>query len=313
MKSIMSNWWQNVKSWARRTNWEKVGTATTALGNLSMGTAMIGQTIRDMNHGCGCNSIWTKGGYFGSPYGGGCDVMSMMMGGTSPYLSMYGQNAATMQGYMIAQQFMQQQALQRAEQQAAYQQYQTKPAPKTDNPAASAIDTNQNTNAGDAFNTATDAMVKDGNIVKDKEYTIATDGAGNNTDTYINAVSELGKIYGAVMDTDKDGYVSLNEFTTMEMKKMTNASEAEKSKAKEMAKIAFDKINLNGDDKVDWKELAAVMATLDSETTSGRYELDGKISSQDYAKWSALMAQQNTNAFDKMLRKNYKDLGFGKK
>ena len=68
-----------------------------------------------------------------------------------------------------------------------------------------------------------------------------------------------------------------------------------------------NKIDQNGDGYADWKELAAVMATLDTDTSQQK-DKDGTIKSSDYAKWSALMSQNNTNEFDYKVRASYTQL-----
>ena len=90
----------------------------------------------------------------------------------------------------------------------------------------------------------------------------------------------------------------------------SDATASQKAQAKQMAQNAFFKLDQNGDNVVDWKELSAGIATFDT-SIDGKEQLDGKLDTNDYSKWSELMTSSQTNEFDKMVQKNYKHL-FGK-
>lgn len=295
-------------------------------------TAMTGIALKSMNSGCGGNSIWGfgcgnsfgYGGGYGISYGGGLCPGADPMGvtwmnsggcGTNPYATAMGQQAAYAWGASLYQQAAAQYAV--TAQQRALAQTQMQTLQKTDAEYAGNLDKDQSTEQGKAFDKATDEMVdKDGKIAKDKEFSIIdkyTDPKDKTkcADEYKEAVSNLGKSYAAEIDNsqgNKDGKVTLEEFVKHEMSKLpSDASETTKAKAKLVAQNAYNKIDQNGDGFADWKELAAVMATLDTDTGKEK-DKDGTIKSSDYAKWSALMAQNTANEFDKTVRASYTQL-----
>ncbi len=180
----------------------------------------------------------------------------------------------------------------------ATQQQQTQIS-KTNAGYAGDIDKNQSTEKGEKFDKAT----QDGKDVKISN--------NKSKEDYVNDISDLGKSYGALMDSNNDGKISLDEFTNKEMKSLSSdASASQKAQAKQMAQNAFFKLDQNGDNVVDWKELSAGIATFDT-SIDGKEQLDGKLDTNDYSKWSELMTSSQTNEFDKMVQKNYKHL-FGK-
>ncbi|CCY62716.1 unknown [Clostridium sp. CAG:967] len=296
-------------------------------------TAMTGIALKSMNSGCGGNSIWGFGcgggnigfaGGYGFGFGGGlcpgADPMGvtwMNSGGcsTNPYAAAMGQQAAYAWGASLYQQAAAQYAV--TAQQRALAQSQMQTLQKTKAEYAGNIEKDQSTEQGKAFDKATDEMVdKEGNVVKDKEFSIIdkyTDPEDKTKckDEYKEAVSNLAKSYAAEIDNsqgNKDGKVTLEEFVKHELSKLpSDASDATKSKAKLAAQNAYNKIDQNGDGYADWKELAAVMATLDTDTSQQK-DKDGTIKSSDYAKWSALMSQNNTNEFDYKVRASYTQL-----
>lgn len=306
---------------------QKFANMFTKLGAGLTQTAMTGIALKSMNNGCG-NSIWgCGGGYGGFSYGGYCGGINDPLGvtwmnggcGNNSYATAMGQQAAFAWGASLYDQAAAQYAIS-AQQKAQMQAAQT--LQKTKAEYAGNIGKDQSTEKGKAFDKVTDEMVdKKGNVVKDKEFTIIDkysdpDDKTKCADEYREAVSSLGKSYGAEIDTskgNKDGKVTLEEFVEHEISKLpSDASDTTKAKAKLTAQTAFGKIDQNGDGYADWKELAAVMATLDSDISAGdKKDLDGKIKSNDFAKWSSLMSQNQTNEFDYKVRANYTQL-FGK-
>ena len=230
-------------------------------------------------------------------------------------MNMYAQNNSY--GNMIAYQYglgmgLQAKA-QAAAQTAAYPQLQQ--LQKTNAQYAGDIDANQETESGKAFDQATDAMkdedkAKDYNII---DYT-EPDNKEKCAEEYRTAVSNLGKSYLANIDStgNSDRKVTAEEFVNYELGKLdANASDQHKTQAKQMALNAFNKIDQNGDGLADWKELAATIATFDTTTDSSQTQKaskDSTISVKDFSKWSTLLGQQGTNAFDTTVRNNYKQL-----
>ena len=151
-----------------------------------------------------------------------------------------------------------------------------------------------------------------GDIAKDQDTTLGTaldeamntaDGsykfAGITKDNYKEVLSNAGKSFGAVLDTNDDGYVSEDEFITSEL---NDLPDADKTSATNSAKIAFDKIDINGDKKLDWKELAANFAAFDY---CGSDKLDGNITNEQFKNMSRYLQTSGQNYFDNTIRQTY--------
>lgn len=301
---------------------QKFAKMFTKLGAGLTQTAMTGIALESMNNGCG-NSIWNcGGGYGGFSYGGYCGGINDPLGvtwmnggcGNNSYATAMGQQAAFLWGASLYDQAAAQYAIS-AQQKAQIQASQT--LQKTKAEYAGNIEKDQSTEKGKAFDKSTDEMIdKEGNVVKNKEFIIIDkysdpEDKTKCADEYREAVSNLGKSYGAEIDNsigNKDGKITLEEFVKHEVSKLpSDASETTKSKAKLIAQTVFGKIDQNGDGYADWKELAAVMATLDTDTAN-KTDKDGTVKSNDFAKWSNLMAQNQTNEFDYKVRAHYTQL-----
>ncbi len=296
-------------------------------------TAMTGIALKSMNSCCAHPSIFSGGCRgFGYGYGGigiGFGVTPQMMADPMGFSWLpnysnidYAQNAAY--GNMLAYQYGLNLAARSNAQIAANRatSMQQQQLQKTNADYAGDLEANQETDTGKAFDQATDAMSdKDGNPISGKEYTIIDSYSDPNdakkcADEYRKAVSDIGKSYAADIDTssgNSDRKVTVEEFTKYEMSKLSSdATEDTKKAAQFMAQTAFNKIDQNGDGYADWKELASAVATFDTDTESdAKQPLDGKISSNDFAKWSALLSQAGSNEFDINVRKSYTQL-FGK-
>ncbi len=304
---------------------QRLSQTLTQMGTGLTQTAMTGIALNSMNHCCSGQSIFGFGcGSFGYGMGMNCGIgitpqmMADPMGFTwlqNP-MNMYAQNNAY--GNMIAYQHGLEIGLQAkaqaAAQTAAYPQFQQ--LQKTNAQYAGDIDANQETESGRAFDKATDAM-KDNDKAKDfsilENYTDPNDNK-KCAEEYRTAVSNLGKSYLANIDStgNSDRKVTAEEFVNYELGKLdANASDQHKTQAKQMALNAFNKIDQNGDGLADWKELAATIATFDTTTDSNQTQKaskDSTINVKDFSKWSALLGQQGTNAFDTTVRNNYKQL-----
>lgn len=304
---------------------QRLSQTLTKMGAGLTQTAMTGIALNSMNHCCQSPSIFGFGCGGGFGYGLGMNygigipqqMLADPMGFTwlpNP-MNMYSQNNAY--GNMIAAQYGYSLGLQaRAEaaaQTAAMQRNQQ--LPKTNAEYAGDIDENQETESGKAFNNATNAMssnekAEDFNIIN--SYT-DPDNKVQCAQEYKAAVSNLAKSYAADMDSNgnKDKRVTAEEFVNYELAKLdSNATEEHKAQAKQMALNAFNKIDQNGDGLADWKELAATIATFDTNTdsTNENATKDGTISVKDFTKWSTLLGQQGANAFDTTVRNSYKQL-----
>ena len=298
-------------------NWSNFGNALSRLGAGLMQTGVTSYALR------ASTNPWNNTSIFGF---GGCGMMGGMM---SPYSNPLGVNpysgfSTQMQnpyGNALAYQwgtnlFNLAKANSVSYPQMLQSSNTNNTTKKTDNEYAGDIDSNQDTTQGKAFNKATSEMVDaDGEVVKDKSFTISqsSDGEG-----YTKDLSNLSKSYLADIDKsvgNGDGEITADEYINYEIKNSlpSNADAQQKSDAMKLGQISFSKLDQNGDNKLDWKEMAASFATFDSDSTGkSKKDLDGKITSEDFATWSEYLVNQNSNVFDTNVRKNYTQL-FDKK
>ena len=104
---------------------------------------------------------------------------------------------------------------------------------------------------------------------------------------------------------DGNGQVTQEEFVEHSLRDLSSEATSDKKQtAKLLAQIAFNRIDQNGDGKLDYKELGAVFATLDSDNK----ERDGVITSEEFEKNSEGLHESSNTNFEKLLRKNYNDL-----
>ncbi len=181
------------------------------------------------------------------------------------------------------------------------------------NEYAGDLDLNQETNAGQAFDEATNKLGENDS----ESYTIIDefsdpDNAEKCADEYKSSVSSIAKSYAAFIDKisgNCDGKVTAKEFVKHEISKLpSDTGSLEKSQAISMAQNAFKKIDINGDGYADWKELSATIAAFDTSTANQSDSLNAQINAEDYKKWSALLAQSVPNQFDVTIRKTYTQL-----
>lgn len=304
---------------------QRLSQSLTQIGKGLTGTAMTGIALKSMT-GCCSQSIFPMGraGYScGVRMGYGIGITPQMMADPMGFSWLpnpacgYAQNNAY--GNMLAYQYglnlAAQSNAQIASNMASLQQQQQ--LQKTNTKYAGDLDKDQETKTGKAFDNATDKMAenKDSRFNILDKYTNPKDEK-KCADEYRAAVSNVAKSYAAEIDNtsgNKDRKVTVEEFVKHEMSKLDkDASDENKAAAKAMAQTAFDKIDINGDGYADWKELAATVATFDTDNETNDKPLDATITSDEYKKWSALMSQQGTNEFDTTIRKTYTQL-FGDK
>ena len=300
-----------------------VGKIMSAVGDTAMQTGMTLAQFEVMKNG----SIWGMGcmgmGY-GMPMGYGLDFyanydplglsgwMGMSGSGYNPYLTQMGNQMAYNMGAATMQQLM----LQNNQSQINYSQYFQNSVNVNQNIKAdfAKLDVSkQDTQAGKEFDKGTDALTKDGEAIQGKTFSFGLTKSNNQkTDTanYQDKVQNVAKSYVAHIDSEygnKDGAITLEEFKKHEMSKLGNsADDTKKAQSKQMAETAFKKLDLNGDNKLDWKEYSAAFTTFD-QSSSGT-DLDGVIKSEDYANWSTALGDATSTKFDKAARTNYLQL-----
>lgn len=209
-------------------------------------------------------SVWTQGCYGGGYMGGG------YMGGMySPY-----NNAAIGMAYQNGYA-----STMAAIQSAIAGSQPVADLPDTDAPAASAVDANQDTMAGAAFEVS-EKTGQNFDFAKTSLESI-TDAAQKQA-KYNELTQQLAK--SLLMNIDKnsgnsDGYLALDEFLNNELKN-SNLSEEQKTQLRTKLQQAYSQLDQNGDSKVDWKELTAMITGLydtnnDGEITAEEFQAGG--------------------------------------
>lgn len=320
--------WQSIKTGFANGN---IAKWTKAIGQASFTTGMTGAIINQMGKNNCCGGSIFGGGCFGGGYNMnmfGCGgnnwfspanpyVNPMMIGMPNYQTQMnamnvqYGNQLAWNWGYQKGLEARQAAALQ---QNQLLQQQSQIFMQKTNNQYAGDVSKDQSTEQGKAFDTKAKEMVdKDGNAVDKKSFEIVKGGLKKTGERgaaeYKEAVTEIGKSYLAEMDKtsgDGNGKVTLDEFIEHQMKALaSDATDAKKATAKQLAQITFNKIDQNGDGKVDYKELAATFAALDADSNG---KMDGVITSKEFEKNSQGLHKLGNTKFEQLLRKNYNDI-----
>lgn len=244
-------------------DFQAFGQSLQKIGKNMMQTAMFyGQSKMALHQSeFGFGSIWGGGygGYMGggSIWGCGCGGY---MGGCNNMWNMYNQqtlNFAYQQGYNeIAMRL--QQALSNT------------PTQHTQNPAADAVGKDTDTKFGAAYEEA-EKNGTDYEVIK-QDLTDISDTTQKKT-IYTKAFEDLGKSLLANIDKNsgnQDGYITLEEFLKNEK------ADTDATKKANMQKV-FNQLDQNGDGKVDYKELTAMLAMYDANS-------DGKISKEEFNK-----------------------------
>lgn len=234
-------------------DFQAFGQSLQKIGKNLMGTAMFyGQSKMALHQSeFGFGSIW-GGGYMGGCNGG-------YMGGCNNMWNMYNQqtlNMAYQQGYNEMAMRLQQ-ALSNT------------PTQHTQNPVADAVGKDTDTKFGAAYEEA-EKNGTDYEVIK-QDLTAISDTTQKKT-VYNQAFTALGQSLLANVDKNsgnQDGYITLEEFLKNEK------ADTDATKKANMQKV-FNQLDQNGDGKVDYKELTAMLAMYDANS-------DGKISKEEFA------------------------------
>lgn len=242
-------------------DFQAFGQSLQKIGKNMMQTAMFyGQSKMALHQSeFGFGSIW-GGGYMGGCNGG-------YMGGCNNMWNMYNQqtlNFAYQQGYNeIA---MRMQNVHNGTSGLSG----TIPVEHTNNPAASAVPQGNDTKLGEAYEEA-EKNQQSFNFIK-PELAEITDANKKKT-VYNQKFTALGQSLLANVDKNsgnQDGYITLEEFLKNEK------ADTDATKKANMQKV-FKQLDQNGDGKVDYKELTAMLAMYD---TDG----DGDITKEEFNK-----------------------------
>lgn len=240
-------------------DFQAFGQSLQKIGKNMMQTAMFyGQSKMALHQSeFGFGSIW-GGGYMGGCNGG-------YMGGCNNMWNMYNQqtlNFAYQQGYNeIA---MRMQNVHNGTSGLSG----TIPVEHTNNPAASAVPQGSDTKFGEAYE---EAEKKQQSFIIKPELAEITDANEKKT-VYNQAFTALGQSLLANVDKNsgnQDGYITLEEFLKNEK------ADTDATKKANMQKV-FNQLDQNGDGKVDYKELTAMLAMYDANS-------DGEISKEEFA------------------------------
>lgn len=324
----MGNFWQSIKTGFQK-GWQNgnIAKITKAVGTTAFTVGYTGMAIREMNKpscnnsifgggfGCGCNNGF--GNWMQYDPMGFTGWMGQQDCSTNPYLT----NMGLMSAYQSGQQMMMQMMAQSPQSNYSqyYQQFQQFQqqfgnqgslsfAPKRSNKDADAVGSDTDKKAGEDYHEATNKLIKsDG-----KQNTEASDvkiADNSSQEAYTNSISELSKSYLASMDKDGDGYVSEKEYVEHATEDIVDENDKKKQEA--IAKVVFQKFDLNQGGKIDWKELAAGLTTLDGGGVANKKQkLDGKITAQEMSD-AQTIAMTNSTTFASANWYNYEQL-FGK-
>lgn len=266
-------------------DFQAFGQSLQKIGKNMMQTAMFyGQSKMALHQSeFGFGSIW-GGGYMGGCNGG-------YMGGCNNMWNMYNQqtlNFAYQQGYNeIA---MRMQNVHNGTSGLSG----TIPVEHTNNPAASAVPQGNDTKLGEAYEEA-EKNQQSFNFIK-PELAEITDANKKKT-VYNQKFTALGQSLLANVDKNsgnKDGYITLEEFLKNEK------ADTDATKKANMQKV-FNQLDQNGDGKVDYKELTAMLAMYDANS-------DGEISKEEFAQGGQSMlngtaAQTLQNKYNELFPK----------
>lgn len=241
-------------------DFQAFGQSLQKIGKNMMQTAMFyGQSKMALHQSeFGFGSIW-GGGYGGYMGGGsiwGCGCGGYMGGCYG--MNMYNQqtlNFAYQQGYNEMAMRLQ-------------QSLSNTPTQHTQNPAADAVGKDTDTKLGAAYEEA-EKNGTDYEVIK-QDLTEISDTTQKKT-IYTKDFEALGKSLLANIDKNsgnQDGYITLEEFLKNEK------ADTDATKKANMQKV-FNQLDQNGDGKVDYKELTAMLAMYDANS-------DGKISKEEF-------------------------------
>lgn len=297
---------------AFKTGWNNgnIQKGVTITGLTAFSVGMTGSMIHDLKHcrsifggGCGCNSFGFGGGmntYGYNPMnmfgfnpmntfsvGNSYSNMNLFSGmnmlntlGTNSYNTQLGNMMAYQWGIDLVKQ-------QQAEMSTLYQglnfNSKTKELEKLSysNTDAGEVSADVTITKGKAFDEGTTAL---GTVSDAKTVIIAnnvTNGRTSDKVNYKTELCEIAKSYAKYIGGD-DGKINLDEYVKYEINILSaQLPNATKEQLEMMIKRAFIQMDLNGDDSIDWREMASTIATYDA-AGKGTGKLDGKISQTDY-------------------------------
>lgn len=196
-----------------------------------------------------------------------------------------------------------------------------------------AVSVNRNTTKASIFSNALDSFEKmtdkarnmtmveaskndkreDGVVLVTEEWRdMARKGDEKTGEKYQELVKEFGAEYIKQLDKkfgNGDGVLTFDEYFNSEVGDIpADAPKDEVKEMKDMIKIAFNRINLDGNKHIDAKEMTALLAAMDYDDDS---RVDGCITIKDFMGWSIQLGEKGKNFLDDLLKYNYESY-FGK-
>ena len=143
-------------------------------------------------------------------------------------------------------------------------------------------------------------------MVNEEWRTMANNGDVKTEEKYIEFVKKFGKEYTSDIDKkfgNNDGTLTYSEFLKHQMADVENDADDEvKAEMKKSAKIAFNKLDINKDNKIDEKEITTLLAAMDYDEDNN---VNGRITINDFARVSIQLAEKDDKDLDKLLDNRY--------
>ena len=100
-----------------------------------------------------------------------------------------------------------------------------------------------------------------------------------------------------------DGILTYEEFEKYQLEDLpADADEETKKAMKESVKFAFDRLNINGGETIDEKEITTLLAAMDYDKDS---KVNGVITINDFMRTSVQLSEKEKNSLDELLKKRY--------
>lgn len=154
---------------------------------------------------------------------------------------------------------------------------------------------------------------EDGVVLVTEEWRdMARKGDEKTGEKYQELVKEFGAEYIKQLDKkfgNGDGVLTFDEYFKSEVGDIpADSPEDEVKEMRDMIKVAFNRINLDGNKYIDTKEMTALIGAMDYDSDS---RVDGCITIKDFMGWSINLGEKGKNFLDDLLKYNYESY-FGK-
>ena len=143
--------------------------------------------------------------------------------------------------------------------------------------------------------------------IADDEWRADAEAKKDNVEAnYMTQVKAFGKEFIKGIDEkhgNGDGVLTYAEFEKYQAEDIPeDADEETKSEMKASIKTAFNRLNLNGGETIDEKEITAFLAAMDYDKNSN---VNGIITVNDFTRCSVQLGAEGENTLDKLLKARY--------